>query len=60
MARSEKPLDDIRRGKISLFCNVTPEDVISSPDIDCVYELPLIFEEQNFTEHLLNKFNITF
>jgi CTP synthase len=46
IARSEKPLDrDIRR-KISLYSNVPENAVISDPDLETVYELPLLFEEQ--------------
>ncbi|MFX1573552.1 MAG: CTP synthase [Promethearchaeota archaeon] len=46
IGRSEKPLDkDIKR-KISLYSNVPENAVISNPDLDIVYELPLLFEEQ--------------
>ena len=60
MARSEVALDSVRREKISIFCSVRPEDVISSPDISCIYELPLIFEEQDFTKNILKKFGIEY
>ncbi|MFW9897258.1 MAG: CTP synthase [Candidatus Thorarchaeota archaeon] len=46
IGRSETPLDtDIRR-KISLYSNVPENAVISNPDLENVYELPLLFEEQ--------------
>jgi CTP synthase len=46
IGRSEKPLDhDIKR-KISLYSNVPDNAVISNPDLEVVYELPLLFEEQ--------------
>ncbi|MFX0043946.1 MAG: CTP synthase [Candidatus Hodarchaeota archaeon] len=46
IGRSEKPLDhDIKR-KISLYSNVPENAVISNPDLNVVYELPLLFEEQ--------------
>lgn len=46
IGRSEKPLDhDIKR-KISLYSNVPENAVISNPDLEVVYELPLLFEEQ--------------
>lgn len=60
MARSEKPLDDVRKEKISIFCNVKPENVISNPDLEYVYELPLIYENQDFTENILRKFDIKY
>ncbi|MFX0020953.1 MAG: CTP synthase [Candidatus Hermodarchaeota archaeon] len=46
IGRSEKPLaNDIKR-KISLYSNVPENAVISNPDLEVVYELPLLFEEQ--------------
>jgi CTP synthase len=46
IGRSERSLDaDIRR-KISLDSNVPENAVISDPDLEIVYELPLLFEEQ--------------
>ena len=46
IGRSEKSLDhDIKR-KISLYSNVPDNAVISNPDLEVVYELPLLFEEQ--------------
>ena len=46
ICRSEKPLDaDVRR-KISLYSNIPENAVISNPDLEFIYELPLLFEEQ--------------
>ncbi|MFX1378782.1 MAG: CTP synthase [Promethearchaeota archaeon] len=46
IGRSEKPLaNDIKR-KISLYSNVPENAVISNPDLEVVYELPLLFEKQ--------------
>jgi CTP synthase len=46
IGRSEMPLaNDIKR-KISLYSNVPENAVISNPDLEVVYELPLLFEEQ--------------
>ncbi|MHA1723913.1 MAG: CTP synthase [Promethearchaeota archaeon] len=52
IGRSEKPLEEDIRKKLSLFTNVPLEAVISSPDLDCVYELPLLFEEQSIGDYL--------
>ncbi|MHA1680234.1 MAG: CTP synthase [Promethearchaeota archaeon] len=46
MCRSSIYLDEASKNKISLFCNVSPKCVISNPDVETVYEVPLIFEEQ--------------
>ncbi|MCD6403289.1 MAG: CTP synthase (glutamine hydrolyzing) [Candidatus Aenigmarchaeota archaeon] len=58
ICRSEKPLDDVRRKKIATFCDVKEENVISDPDVDFVYELPLVFEEQKLAEKILSHFNL--
>lgn len=58
ICRSEAPIDDVRKEKIALFCNVKKEDVISDPDIRNVYELPLIFDDQNLGRRILEKLNL--
>jgi CTP synthase len=45
--QSEGVLDDVRRDKIALFCNVKKENILSCPDLENVYELPLLFEREN-------------
>src|SRR3990167_1876393 len=37
LARSVVPLDEPRKKKISIFCNIFPQDVISAPDIESIY-----------------------
>jgi len=58
ICRSDYPVDEIRKDKIALFCNVKKEDIISNPNIENVYELPLIFEEQKLGEKILKKLNM--
>lgn len=58
LARSEVPLDEVRKKKISVFCNVAPEDVISAPDIETIYEVPLNFEKENLGKKLLKKLSL--
>jgi CTP synthase len=47
IARSSHPLDEKRKEKIALFCNVGKERIISAPDIDSIYDVPLNFEKDN-------------
>ena len=58
ITRSEEPLDDPRREKIALFCNVDREDVISDSNIDNVYAVPLMFEEQYLCKKILKKLHL--
>ena len=46
------------KGKISSFCDVDPEAVITGLDVDDIYEIPLIFEEEGLAEILHKKLNI--
>lgn len=53
IARSEKPMDERRKSRFALFCNIHPEDIISAPDTNIVYELPLFFQDQDLDRRLL-------
>ena len=44
--RSDRTLNDEIKSKVSSFCDVSYEDVISAPDLDDIYDVPLkMFEE---------------
>ncbi len=58
LARSAVPLDEVRKKKISIFCNIAPKDVISAPDIDSIYEVPINFEKENLGNQILKKLNL--
>ncbi|MEW5760361.1 MAG: glutamine hydrolyzing CTP synthase, partial [Candidatus Thermoplasmatota archaeon] len=58
ICRSQKALEKSAKEKISLFCNVDIKGVISAPDVDCVYEVPLLFEKQGLTDYLLKRLGI--
>jgi len=59
ICRSRENLDEVRKQKISLFCDIPKENIIDDPDIETVYELPLIFEKQNLSKKILNKLNLS-
>jgi len=58
LGRSQLPLDEPRKRKISIFCNIAKEDVISAPDVDSIYEIPLNFEKENLGNRILRKFGL--
>lgn len=58
VARAEQPMDERRRERFALFCHVKYENVIDSPDVDSVYEIPTIFNEQEFDAKLLRALNL--
>ncbi len=56
LGRARVPLETAQKRKISIFCNVAEEDVISAPDTESIYEIPLNFEEENLGNRILKKF----
>lgn len=58
VARAKEPLDYSIRKKISLFCDVPIEAVVSAADASSIYEIPIVLEEQGITDYLLKKMGI--
>ncbi len=52
LARGESVLDDKRKEKLSLFCNIASDRVISAPDVDSIYDIPLNFEKEKLSDKL--------
>ena len=50
IARSEVSLDEKRKEKISFACSIPKENVISAPDIDSIYDVPINFEKDKLGE----------
>ena len=47
VCRSEHPLSEEIKAKIALFCDIDKEAVIPNLDAETIYEVPLIFEQEN-------------
>ena len=58
LARSNLPLDEPRKIKLSNFCNIAAEDIISAPDVASIYEVPVNFEKENMGNRILKKFGV--
>lgn len=58
IARADRPLDDKRKEKIAVFCNVQPEAVISAPDVDSIYDVPINFEKDRLSDRLLERLSL--
>ncbi|MDD5432539.1 MAG: CTP synthase [Candidatus Omnitrophica bacterium] len=58
ICRTEKPLSESVKEKISLFCNVKKEAVIESPDMESIYQIPLVFKKQILDEIILSHFKL--
>ncbi len=59
IARSEVPVDQKRKDKLAVACNIPADHVISAPDIDSVYDVPLNFERDGLGEIIMNCLKLT-
>jgi CTP synthase len=58
IARSTHALDDVRKRKVSIAGNVQAQDIISAPDIDSIYQVPLNFEKEKLGKRIMEKFSV--
>lgn len=59
VCRTEKPLSDNLKNKIANFCDVEPEAVIESRDVDTLYSIPLNLQAQGMDEIVCKKLHLT-
>jgi CTP synthase len=52
IARGENSLDADRKEKISFICSFPVDRVISAPDVDSIYDIPINFEKENLSDKL--------
>jgi CTP synthase len=58
LCRTESYLPQEIKNKIALFCNVEPDAVFTAKDVDCIYEVPLVYEKEGLGDKILKKLNI--
>lgn len=58
VGRAARLIDNKRKEKVAFYCSLDKDDVISNPDTSSIYELPLIFYEQNFDSRVLEKLGL--
>jgi CTP synthase len=58
LCRTEKMLPPEIKAKIAHFCNVEPDAVITAKDVDCIYEVPLLFHQEGLDEKIVRLLNI--
>lgn len=52
LARGDTALDEKRRERLSVFCNMPIDSVFSAPDVDSIYDIPINFEKEKLGEKL--------
>lgn len=58
IARADSAMDSVRKEKLALFCNMRPENVISAPDVESIYDVPVNFEKDNLSNILLSSLKL--
>jgi CTP synthase len=58
IARSSHALDQKRKEKLAVWCNVEPECIISAPDVKSIYDVPLNFEHDQFSDVILSRLGV--
>ena len=58
ICRSEGAIDPDIKKKIALFCDVAGDCVISAPDVDCIYELPIWLAKEGLDDKIAELLNI--
>ncbi|MFO7839515.1 MAG: CTP synthase [Desulfosalsimonadaceae bacterium] len=58
LCRTARFLSRELKAKIALFCNVSQDAVITAKDVDCIYEVPLIYNQENLDDKILELLNI--
>ncbi len=58
ICRAEKALDDRRKETLAWITSVPVNHIISAPNVDSIYRVPLSFDQQKLTDKILQKFGI--
>lgn len=59
LCRSDRPIPDSARQKLSLFCNIERNNVIAALDAKDIYEVPLLYHAEGFDQQVCEFFNLT-
>jgi CTP synthase len=59
VGRCEDELQPSTKEKIALFCDVPTDAVFSNPDVEDIYHVPLMVEEEGLDEYVMDRFDLT-
>ncbi|KZK38719.1 CTP synthase [Lactococcus taiwanensis] len=57
--RTEVPITTEMKNKVAMFCDVAPEAIIESLDVEHLYQIPLNLQEQNMDQVVCDHLNLT-
>lgn len=58
LCRTDRYLSKDIKNKIALFCNVDAEAVITAKDVECIYEVPLVYNKEGLGDQIMRRLNI--
>jgi CTP synthase len=58
LARAPVPIDQKRKEKIQFMCGLDEGDVVSAPNVESIYEVPINFEKDNIKARILKKLSL--
>ncbi len=58
IARAENALDDRRKETLAWTTNIPKENIISAPNVDTIYRVPLNFDQQQLTDKIIKSFKM--
>jgi CTP synthase len=58
LCRTDRYLPKDIKAKIALFCNVGIDAVVTAKDVECIYEVPLVFHKEGLDEKIVELLNI--
>ncbi len=58
IARSKVALDQKRKEKLAIWCNVRAERIVSAPDIESIYDVPINFEKDKISKTILSSLHL--
>jgi CTP synthase len=58
IARSEQGIDDVRAEKLSTYCLVPKENIVSAPDVNNIYQVPVNYSKFDIGQKIIKKLNL--
>jgi len=59
VGRCDDPLEPKTKEKVALFCDVPTDAVFSNPDVEDIYQVPLVVEDEGLDEYVMSELELT-
>lgn len=58
VGRAEREIDKKRKEKVALTSGLSVNDIVSNPDAESIYEVPLVLDKQSLTSKIVKKLGL--